>query len=92
MKRILVACGAGVATSTAVIHKLSKLLDDNGFKGQYTLIQCKVTEVPAKSQDADLCVATTMAGEVHCPFVSGIAFLTGRGLEAVEKEIIHQLS
>ena len=32
MKKILLACASGIATSTAVNHKLSKVLDEKGSK------------------------------------------------------------
>ena len=64
MKKILVACGTGICTSTAVMNKLKKILDDKGFKGSYELSQCKVAEVPSKSVNFDLCIATTTVSEV----------------------------
>ncbi|WP_196590929.1 PTS sugar transporter subunit IIB [Pectinatus frisingensis] len=91
MKKILVACGAGVCTSTAVLNKLKSILDDRGFKGKYELSQCKVAEVPAKSSGYDLCIATTTVSEVKCPFIMGIPFLTGRGLDDVIKKILKEL-
>ncbi|WP_270364345.1 hypothetical protein [Enterococcus malodoratus] len=42
MKNILLACGSGIATSTAVNGKISKVLDDNGYKGKYKITQCKI--------------------------------------------------
>lgn len=91
MKKILVACGAGVCTSTAVLNKLKKILDDHGWKGKYELFQCKIAEVPSKSASCDLCIATTMVSDVRCPFIMGIAFLTGRGLDDVVKQILTEL-
>ncbi len=38
MKKIVVACGSGVATSTAVGHKIADLLDANGLSGQYHIL------------------------------------------------------
>jgi len=92
MKKILVACGAGVCTSTAVLNKLKKILDDHGLKGKYELFQCKIAEVPSKSASFDLCIATTMVSEVKCPFIMGIAFLTGRGLDAIVEQILAELN
>lgn len=37
MKKIVVACGSGIATSTAVEAKVKDLLDNNGLSGQYTI-------------------------------------------------------
>lgn len=78
MKNILLACGSGICTSTAVNGKVSKILDDAGFKGQYKITQCKVGEAPAKSANYHFLIATTMAPkELQCPFVPGVCFLTG---------------
>lgn len=78
MKNILLACGSGVATSTAVNLKVSKILDENGYKGKYKITQCKVSEAPVKSSSYDFLIATTMAPkDLQCPFVSGVCFLTG---------------
>ena len=38
MKKIVLACGSGVATSTAVAKKVSDLLNANGYEGQYEIL------------------------------------------------------
>jgi PTS system galactitol-specific IIB component len=87
MKRILLACGSGVCTSARV--KVEKILDANGYKGQYKMEQCKIAEVPAKSTNFDFVISTTMQPDgVKCPFVSGLCFLTGVGIEKTTKEIL----
>ncbi|WP_416334718.1 PTS sugar transporter subunit IIB [Anaerococcus sp. DFU013_CI05] len=89
MKKILVACGAGIATSTTVILKIKNLLDSNGYQNQYTIKQIKVSEATGLSDSADFLVSTTAKpGNLNCDFVSGVPFLTGMGKEAVEKEIL----
>ena len=35
MKKIVLACGSGIATSTAVANKVSTFLDENGMAGTY---------------------------------------------------------
>ena len=42
MKKIVVACGSGVATSTAVNSKIKDLLDSNGLAGTYHIVQCDI--------------------------------------------------
>jgi PTS system galactitol-specific IIB component len=80
-KKILVVCGAGVATSTVVTKKLEEKLGERGVPVQVD--QCKVTEVPYKAADYDLIVTTTLLGEVQgTPVVQTLSFLTGVGLEA----------
>lgn len=89
MKKILVACGAGIATSTAVITKIKNLLDQNGYENQYTIKQCKISETPSLSDNADFLIATTAkSSNLNCDFISGVPFLTGMGKEATEKEIL----
>lgn len=48
MKKIVVACGSGIATSTAVEAKVKDLLDNNGLSGQYTITKCAIGEAPSK--------------------------------------------
>lgn len=89
MKSILLACGSGICTSTAVNAKITKILDDNGYKGKYKITQCKVAEAAAMSVNYDFLIATTMAPkEIKCPFVSGVCFLTGVGTEVAVKQIL----
>jgi len=80
MKRILVVCGAGVATSTVVVKKLEETLAARGLAVK--LDQCKATEVAYKVRGYDLVVTTTLLGEVPgIPVVQTISFLTGVGVE-----------
>lgn len=89
MKTIIVACGSGVATSTAVVAKITDLLDSHGYNGEYQLQQCSIAEAVAKSKGADLLIATTAKPQgIECPFISGIPFLTGIGKAGVEQQIL----
>lgn len=89
MKKIVLACGSGVATSTAVAQKVSTLLDDNGYSGQYHIVQCAIAEATSQCADADLLIATTVApAGVTCDFISGLPFLTGMGLADTQQKIL----
>lgn len=91
MKKIVLACGAGVATSTLVAQKVSKLLNDNGFEGQYEIVQCAISEAKETCDvdGADLLVATTVKPEgLECPYVSGVPFMTGVGLVEAQKAVL----
>ena len=57
-KKILVACGAGIATSTVVCGKVEQLVKDNNIDAE--IIQCKIAEVASKQDEADLIVSTTI--------------------------------
>lgn len=90
MKRILVVCGAGVATSTVVVKKLEEKLAQRGL--DVKLEQCKATEVAFKVRDFDLVVTTTLLGEVPgVPVVQTVSFLTGVGIDADIERIVELL-
>jgi len=92
MKKILLVCGSGICTSTAVKAKVTKALDERGLKGKYEITQGRATEVAAKSADFDMVISTTVLGvECHCPLVMGTQFLLGRGTEPVVDKIVEIL-
>ncbi|MFT4109671.1 PTS sugar transporter subunit IIB [Propionicimonas sp.] len=89
MKRILLACGSGIVTSTAVRFKIEKQLDDRGYKGQYKIEQCKIAEVVAKAPGYDFVISTTLKPDnLKIPFVRAVSFLTGIGTEETMTEIL----
>ena len=92
MKRILIACGSGVCTSTVANQKISDFLNENGYEGQYKMEQCKVTEIVAKSENFDFCISTTAepAG-AKCPVLAGLPLLTGMGMEKLYQDILEQM-
>lgn len=91
MKRILVACGNGIATSTVVATKVRQFLEEQGIQAETT--QTKLMEVPGKVQGYDLLVTTGQfegqTGDV--PVVKGMPILTGIGAEQTLQEILNYL-
>ena len=86
-KRILVACGTAIATSTVVARKIEEELGKRGVKVETT--QCKATEVPSKVEGYDLVVSTTMVGDTGgVPVLHTVSFLTGIGIEADIEKIL----
>ncbi|WEV41185.1 PTS sugar transporter subunit IIB [Lactobacillus sp. ESL0684] len=95
MKKILVACGAGVVTSTSAMNKLQEELKKRGItEEQYTLGQSSVAQVQSLSSDYDLVITTTQYDndEVKVPVVNGLALLTNIGIDQVIDEIIKDLN
>ena len=89
MKKLIVACGSGVATSQTVASKLSRLLKERGCS-------CTVEAVDMKSLDRYL-AGPDVAGYVYItrplkdykvPVYNGIAFLTGMKQEEELQKII----
>lgn len=88
IKRILMVCGSGICTSTAVNAKVTKALEDRGYKGQFKITQGKAAEVAAQSANYDLCISTTvLGGECSCPLIIGTKFLVGIGTEPIVDQI-----
>lgn len=91
MKTIVLACGSGIATSTAVAKKVADMLDENGYQGQYDIVQCAIAEAKATcaKRHASLLIATTVEPEgLPCLFVSGVPFLTSVGRSACEQRVL----
>ncbi|MGO2084033.1 PTS sugar transporter subunit IIB [Vagococcus sp.] len=91
MKRILIACGNGIATSTVVASKVKGYLTEQGVDVETT--QTKLMEVPSKVANYDLLVTTGQfegqTGDV--PVVKGMSILTGIGAEQTMEEILSHL-
>lgn len=91
MKRILVACGNGIATSTVVATKVKNYLVEKGVSVETT--QTKLMEVPGKVQGYDLLITTGQfegqTGDV--PVVKGMPILTGIGAMQTMEEIYNAL-
>lgn len=91
MKRILVVCGTGVATSTVVVSKIRDHLQSKGL--QADIRQGKVMDLVNGNFEADLIVATTeVPASVTVPTVAALPLLTGVGVDAVFAEIDKHLS
>ena len=91
MKRVLVACGNGIATSTVVGTKIKEKCEDSGIMVSVT--QCKLLEVESKAENFDLLVTTGKftGGNVGIPVIGAISLLTGIGEEDTLEEIIAAL-
>ncbi|CAN5574593.1 PTS sugar transporter subunit IIB [soil metagenome] len=87
-KRILVACGTGMATSTAAAESLREGLEDQGISVEIS--QCKISELKSQVDSFEPHVIVTTAkvdGDYGVPVFSGQPFLTGVGEEEVVEDI-----
>ncbi len=90
-KRILIACGSGIATSTLIADRVKTLCKTQGI--DVLVEQVKIVEVLDKAADFDLVVASTrIPSAVTVPAVSAVSYLTGIGTEKTDKEIIEKLT
>lgn len=91
MKKILIACGNGVATSTVVASKIKDKCEAEGIVA--TVVQCKLLEVESKASDFDLLVTTGKYSndDINIPVVGAIALLTGINEEETLENIVSHL-
>ncbi len=90
MKKVLVACGAGIATSTVVTNKVETLIKDNNIDA--TVEQCKIAEVKGKQSGADLIVSTTILPTTYdIPAIVATAYITGIGMAKLDEKILDEL-
>ncbi len=86
MKKVIVACGGAVATSTIAANKIRELCREHGVDAE--ICQIRISEIEFHLDGADLIVATTkIKRDYGVPYVSGISFISGIG-EAQTREAI----
>ncbi len=89
-KQVLVACGAGIATSTVVNGAIEDMIKEHNLNAD--LVQIKISEVGSYEDTADLLVTTAMTKkEFPFPVVNARSFLTGIGTEDTKQEILEEL-
>lgn len=89
-KTILVACGAGIATSTVVMNRIENLLKENGIQADTK--QIKISEAANMQKEADLIVSTTILPTTYeIPAIVAISYITGIGMEDTDEEILSHL-
>ncbi|MBR2791087.1 MAG: PTS sugar transporter subunit IIB [Erysipelotrichaceae bacterium] len=93
MKRIIVACGSGVATSETVAAKLRRLLEQKGVQEvEVEAININILEKQIKHADIYVAITPFKQENFPIPVFSGMAFLTGFGQEAELKKIIEEIN
>ena len=89
-RRVLVACGTAIATSTHVANRLAREFQARGL--DVAITQCRISEVNAYASDVDVIVSTAQVAQaVPVPVVSGVPFLTGIGDEEALAAILSAL-
>ncbi|AEB06533.1 PTS system galactitol-specific EIIB component, Gat family [Coriobacterium glomerans PW2] len=90
VKRIIVACGGAIATSTVAANKIREICDRNGIDADVT--QARITELESMKDQADLIVTTAkVRRDYGVPVIHGVAFISGIGIEATERKILDAL-
>ncbi|HWO78206.1 MAG TPA: PTS sugar transporter subunit IIB [Bacillus sp. (in: firmicutes)] len=92
MKKLLIMCGTGIATSTVVTGKVKTWLAENGLENQVQLYQSKISEELSRIDDYDIVVSTTLVPDnIKSKVIDGVPLLTGIGKEEMFEKIKQQI-
>lgn len=92
MKKILVMCGTGVATSTVVMSKLKNWLNEKKLSDNVRLYQSKISDEMNKIDDYDIVISTTVVPDsIKDKVIMGLPLLTGIGIDAMFNTIETQI-
>jgi galactitol PTS system EIIB component len=92
MKKLLIMCGTGVATSTVVVGKVNNWLKENGFEKKVKVYQSKISDELGRIDDYDIIISTTLVPDkLKERVIDGLPLLTGINVnvmyERLRKEI-----
>ncbi len=88
-KKVIVACGGAVATSTVAASKVVELCKKNGV--DIEICQCRISEIES-NLPADLIITTSkVKRDYGVPLITGMPFISGVGVEKTEKAILDVL-
>ncbi|AQS56503.1 MAG: PTS sugar transporter subunit IIB [Novibacillus thermophilus] len=89
-KKVLIACGAGIATSTVVSNAVEEMIKEHNINAD--VHQIKIAEIGAHVDTADVLITTTIVqNDYPFPVINARSFLTGIGLEETKQEILKAL-
>ena len=88
MKKILIMCGSGIATSTVVAGKVKQWLADNNYSDKVQVFQSKVSEEVNRIDEYDIVISTTVVPDsIKDKVIMGLPLLTGMGIDALWSEL-----
>ncbi|EGT7912467.1 PTS galactitol transporter subunit IIB [Escherichia coli] len=82
-RKIIVACGGAVATSTMAAEEIKELCQNHNIPVE--LIQCRVNEIETY-MDGTTAKVDRSFGDI--PLVHGMPFISGVGIEALQNKIL----
>ena len=87
-RKVIVACGGAVATSTMAAEEIKDLCDEHNIPLE--LVQCRVNEIETYMDGATLICTTARVdrkfGDI--PVVHGMPFISGVGIDDLRQKIL----
>ncbi|MDP4083785.1 MAG: PTS sugar transporter subunit IIB [Bacillota bacterium] len=92
MKKLLIMCGTGIATSTIVTGKVKTWLAENGLENKVRIYQSKISEELSRINDYDIVISTTLVPDrIKEKVIDGVPLLTGIGKDAMFEKVKQQI-
>ncbi len=89
-KKVIVACGGAVSTSTIAANKVVELCKKNGIDVE--ICQIQILEIESNLSGAVLIVPTSkVKRDYGIPVITGMPFISGVGVEKTEAAILKVL-
>ncbi|MGX7109466.1 PTS sugar transporter subunit IIB [Facklamia miroungae] len=82
MKKLLIMCGSGIATSTVVAGKVKQWLKENNMDDQVQIYQSKIAEEVNHIDEYDAVISTTtVPDKIKDKVIFGLPLLTNVGID-----------
>lgn len=92
MKKLLIMCGSGIATSTVATGKVKQWLKDNNLEDQVKIYQSKIAEEVNHIDDYDAVITTTTVPDrIKDKVIFGLPLLTNMGLDQMWDQLKKEL-
>jgi PTS system galactitol-specific IIB component len=93
MKKLLIMCGTGIATSTIVTDKVKVWIENMNLSEKVSLYQSKISDEIGRLDEYDIIVSTTMVPDyLRSSVIDGVPLLTGIGIEATYDSILEKVN
>lgn len=92
MKKLMIMCGTGVATSTVVTNKVKEWLEEVGLSNKVHLYQGKVADELGRIDEYDIIISTTLVPtNIQDKVIMGLPLLTGMGVDELFATVRQQI-
>lgn len=92
MKKLLIMCGTGIATSTVVKGKVEEWLKDNNLSQEVKIYQSKVSDEISRIDEYDVVLSTTLVPDkIRDKVIDGVPLLTGIGIDEMYEKVLAEI-
>lgn len=92
MKKLLIMCGSGIATSTVATGKVKQWLKENNLEDEVKIYQSKIAEEVNHIDDYDAVITTTTVPDsIKDKVIFGLPLLTNMGVDQMWEQLKKEL-